>query len=135
MGAVSDDRPKIGTFLLRRYPNLGRRSVPDLKAYSLGLRQRVRSAALRGDRTIPEVAELFGVSLTFVNKMLRLHRSGSDLAPRPHGGATPRASARATTSCCAPQSPLTTTPRSASCANTWPGGRAQRSARRPSRGR
>jgi len=57
-----------------------------MKAYSLDLRQRVLSAALSGDRTIPEVAELFGVSMAFVNKMLRLHRAGSDLAPRPHGG-------------------------------------------------
>jgi transposase len=66
-----------------------------MKAYSLDLRQRVLSAALRGDRTIPEVAELFGVSLTFVNKMLRLHRTGADLAPRPHGGGhTPRLGAR-----------------------------------------
>ena len=66
-----------------------------MKAYSLDLRQRVLSAALRGDRTIPEVAELFGVSLTFVNKMLRLHRAGADLAPSPHGGGhTPRLGAR-----------------------------------------
>jgi transposase len=57
-----------------------------MKAYSLDLRQRVLAAALRGDRTIPEVAGLFGVSTTFVNKMLRLHRGGKDLAPRPHGG-------------------------------------------------
>ena len=34
-----------------------------MKAYSLDLRQRVLSAALRGDRTIPEVAGLFGVEL------------------------------------------------------------------------
>jgi transposase len=66
-----------------------------MKSYSLDLRQRVLSAALRGDRTIPEVAELFGVSMTFVNKMLRLHRSGEALAPRPHGGGhTPRLGAR-----------------------------------------
>jgi transposase len=66
-----------------------------MKAYSLDLRQRVLSAALRGDRTIPEVAELFGVSMTFVNKLLRLHRAGDDLAPRPHGGGhTPRLGAR-----------------------------------------
>jgi transposase len=66
-----------------------------MKAYSLDLRQRVLAAALRGDRTIPQVAELFGVSTAFVNKMLRLHRSGSDLAPRPHGGGhTPRLGAR-----------------------------------------
>lgn len=66
-----------------------------MKAYSLDLRRRALSAALRGDRTIPEVAELFGVSLAFVNKMLRLHRAGLDLAPRPHGGGhTPRLGAR-----------------------------------------
>lgn len=66
-----------------------------MKAYSLDLRQRVLSAALRGDRTLLEVAELFGVSLTFVNKLLRLHRAGGDLAPRPHGGGhVPRLGAR-----------------------------------------
>jgi len=66
-----------------------------MKAYSLDLRRRVLSAALRGDRTIPEVAELFGVSMAFVNKMLRLHRAGVDLAPRPHGGGhVPRLGAR-----------------------------------------
>jgi transposase len=60
-----------------------------MKAYSLDLRQRVLSAALRGDRAIPAVASLFGVSTAFVNKMLRLHRAGADLAPRPHGGGYP----------------------------------------------
>lgn len=60
-----------------------------MKAYSLDLRQRVLAAALRGDRTIPEVAGLFGVSAAFINKMLRLHRAGADLAPRPHGGGYP----------------------------------------------
>jgi transposase len=60
-----------------------------MKAYSLDLRQRVLSAALRGDRTIPAVAGLFGVSAAFVNKMLRLHRAGADLAPRSHGGGYP----------------------------------------------
>lgn len=66
-----------------------------MKAYSLDLRQRVLAAAWRGDRTIPEVAELFGVSMAFVNKMLRLHRAGSCLAPRPHGGGhVPRLQAR-----------------------------------------
>ncbi len=66
-----------------------------MKAYSLDLRQRVLAAALRGDRTIPQVAELFGVSTAFVNKLLRLHRAGDDLAPRPHGGGhTPRLGTR-----------------------------------------
>ena len=59
------------------------------------MRQRVLAAALRGDRTIPQAAELFGVSTAFVNKMLRLYRSGDDLAPRPHGGGhIPRLSTR-----------------------------------------
>ncbi len=60
-----------------------------MKAYSLDLRRRVLSAALRGDRTLPQVDELFGVSTAFVNKMLRLHHAGTDLAPRPHGGGYP----------------------------------------------
>ena len=38
---------------------------------------------------------MFGVSLHFVNKVLRPHRAGEDLAPRPHGGGhTPRLGAR-----------------------------------------
>lgn len=60
-----------------------------MKAYSLDLRQRVLQAALSGDRTIAEVARLFGVGAAFVNKLLRLHRAGADLAPRPHGGGYP----------------------------------------------
>ena len=57
-----------------------------MKAFSLDLRRRVLQAALSGHHTIAEVARLFGVGTAFVNKMLRLHRTGSDLAPRPHGG-------------------------------------------------
>lgn len=60
-----------------------------MKAYSLDLRQKVLAAALRGDRTISEVAELFGVGTSFVNKLLDLHRRGQDIAPRPHGGGYP----------------------------------------------
>jgi len=60
-----------------------------MKAYSLDLRQRVLQAALSGDHTISEVADLFGVGTAFVNKMLRLHRAGQGLAPRPHGGGYP----------------------------------------------
>lgn len=60
-----------------------------MKAYSLDLRQKVLAAALRGDRTIREVAELFQVGSSFVNKLLDLHRSGQELAPKPHGGGYP----------------------------------------------
>jgi transposase len=60
-----------------------------MKAYSLDLRQKVLAAALRGDRTIREVADSFGVGTTFVDKVLALHRAGEDLAPRPRGGGYP----------------------------------------------
>ena len=60
-----------------------------MKAYSLDLRQKVLAAALRGDRTIREVADSSGVGTTFVDKVLALHRAGEDLAPRPHGGGYP----------------------------------------------
>ena len=60
-----------------------------MKAYSLDLRQKVLAAALRGDRTIREVADSFGVGTTFVDKVLALRRAGEDLAPRPHGGGYP----------------------------------------------
>lgn len=60
-----------------------------MKAYSLDLRQKVLAAALRGDRSLRDVAELFGVGKTFVEKVLGLHRAGEDLAPRPHGGGYP----------------------------------------------
>lgn len=60
-----------------------------MKAYSLDLRQKILAAALRGDRTIREVADSFGVGTTFIDKMLALHRAGEDLAPRPHGGGYP----------------------------------------------
>jgi transposase len=60
-----------------------------MKAYSLDLRQRVLQAALSGNHTISEVASLFNVGTTFVNKVLGLHRTGQDLAPRPHGGGYP----------------------------------------------
>ncbi len=60
-----------------------------MKAYSLDLRQKVLAAAVRGDRTIREVADSFGVGTTFVDKVLALHRAGEDLAPRPHGGGYP----------------------------------------------
>ena len=60
-----------------------------MKAYSLDLRQKVLAAALRGDRSLREVAELFGVGKTFVDKLLGIHRAGEDIAPRPHGGGYP----------------------------------------------
>ncbi|HLM55372.1 MAG TPA: hypothetical protein VK422_04545 [Pyrinomonadaceae bacterium] len=53
-----------------------------MKAYSFDLRQKVLAAALRGDRTIREVAESFGVGTSFV----LLSLTASAAAPRPRSG-------------------------------------------------
>jgi transposase len=52
-----------------------------MKPYPQELRVRVVAAAEQGELSIPEVASLFNVGITFVKKMLRLHRNGDDLAP------------------------------------------------------
>ena len=54
--------------------------------YPKELRASVVAAVEQGEFTIPEIADLFGVGLTFVKKMLRLHRAGNDLKPRQGGG-------------------------------------------------
>jgi transposase len=57
-----------------------------MKAYSLDLRTRVVEAVDRGGETQKEVARLFGVSGTFIKKLLRQRRETGSLAPKPHGG-------------------------------------------------
>ena len=57
-----------------------------MKAYSIDLRQKILRACdqrLGSQRTI---AALFGVSLSFVEKLLRRRRATGDISPRPHGG-------------------------------------------------
>jgi transposase len=58
--------------------------------YPKELRTRVVAAVEQGDFTIAEIAPLFGVGMTFIKKMLRLHRAGEDLAPRHGGGPEPK---------------------------------------------
>ena len=60
-----------------------------MKAYPQELRSRVVAAVEQGELTIVDIANVFSVGLTFVKKMLRLHRAGEDLAPRHGGGPTP----------------------------------------------
>lgn len=60
--------------------------MEDLRAYSLDLRTRVVEAMDRQVGTQPEVATLFGVSCTFIKKLLRQRRETGTLAPKPHGG-------------------------------------------------
>ena len=61
-----------------------------MRPYPTELRTRVVAAVEQGEFTIAEIATLFGVGMTFVKKMLRLHRAGEDLAPRHGGGPAPK---------------------------------------------
>lgn len=56
-----------------------------MKAYSEDLRRRVVLAVESGSYSRAEVAGMFGVGMSFLKKMLRLHRAQASLAPR-HGG-------------------------------------------------
>ncbi len=56
------------------------------RAYSADLRERVVGAVDRGEGSQREIARRFGVSLSFVVRMLRRRRSSGGLEPRPHGG-------------------------------------------------
>lgn len=60
-----------------------------MQPYPQELRVRVVAAVEQGEHSIPEIARLFNVGVTFVKKMLRLHREGDDLAPRQGGGPKP----------------------------------------------
>jgi transposase len=57
-----------------------------MAAYSLDLRQKILQACERRLGSQRALADLFGVSLSFVEKLLRRHRTTGDLAPKPHAG-------------------------------------------------
>jgi transposase len=57
--------------------------------YPKELRVRVVAAVEEGPFSIPEIARLFKVGITFVKKMLKLHRAGESLDPRHGGGPVP----------------------------------------------
>jgi transposase len=62
-----------------------------MDAYSQDLRERVAAACDAGDLSQPEVAEAFGVSLSFITKLLRRRRLTGSVAAMPHtGGCAPR---------------------------------------------
>jgi transposase len=54
--------------------------------YSLDLRQKIKAALDRGGCSQRAVADLFGVSLSFVERLLQRERATGTLAPRPHAG-------------------------------------------------
>ncbi len=61
-----------------------------MQAYSLDLRRRVVEAYENGMETIPEVAERFEVSESFIKKLLRRKRMTGVIAPIGHRGGQPK---------------------------------------------
>ena len=59
--------------------------------YSEDLRQRIVDTASRGDGTLRQIAQRFLVSISFVTRLLQLHRATGSVQPRPHGGGNPAA--------------------------------------------
>ena len=57
-----------------------------MRAYSIDLRRKIVESYDRGDKTQSVVSERFGVSVSFVEKLLRRRRISGDIAPLPHGG-------------------------------------------------
>ena len=60
-----------------------------MKPYSPDLRQRIVDTVLRGEGTIRQIAERFLDSVSFVTRLLQLHRTTGSVEPRPHGGGHP----------------------------------------------
>ena len=58
--------------------------------YSTDLRQKLLHAYERHKGSQRTLADLFGVSLSFVEKVLRRHRTTGQVAPKPHAGGQPR---------------------------------------------
>jgi transposase len=57
-----------------------------MKAYSFDLRQKVIDAVDRGIATYEKIAATFGVSQSFLYKLLRQRCATGEIAPLPHGG-------------------------------------------------
>ena len=57
-----------------------------MEACSLDLRERILRTCDESGLTREEVADDFGVSRSFLQKLLRRMREGGSIAPKPHGG-------------------------------------------------
>ncbi len=68
-----------------------------MKSYSTDLRQRIVHAYERRLGSQRALADLFEVSVSFVEKLLRRHRSTGDVGPQPHAGGHKRRLAAAET--------------------------------------
>lgn len=63
--------------------------LKEMAPYSVDLRRKIVLAYERGLGSQREVAEFFGVSLAFVEKLLAQWRRTGNLAPKPHAGGKP----------------------------------------------
>jgi transposase len=67
-----------------------------MRAYSRDLREKIVNACARQFGSQRAIAALFGVSRSFVEKLLHRYRTSGDLGPKPHaGGQKPRLEAAA----------------------------------------
>ena len=57
-----------------------------MRPYSMDLRQRVAQAVDAQEGSLRQLARRFGVSLSFLTRLLTLRRRTASLAPRPHQG-------------------------------------------------
>lgn len=62
----------------------------DMKPYSQDLRDRITQTLEAGEETQPEIAENFGVSLSFVEKLWNRWRTTGQSAAKPHAGGASR---------------------------------------------
>jgi transposase len=60
-----------------------------MKAHPIELRERIVNAVEQKTQTIEQIAILFNVTERYIYKLLKIHRGGGDLAPKPHGGGAP----------------------------------------------
>jgi transposase len=61
-----------------------------MKPYSLDLRERVVRACDEGRGTRAQIADLFGVSTSWIRRLLQRRRETGGVAAKPHGGGRPR---------------------------------------------
>jgi transposase len=61
-------------------------SLSGMAIYSIDLRQKILHAWERRLGSQQAIANIFGVSLSFVEQLLRRHRTTGDMVPKPHGG-------------------------------------------------
>jgi transposase len=57
-----------------------------MEAYSIDLRERIAAACDEGTETRAEIAERFGVSTSFIRKLLQRRRTRGTIAPKPRAG-------------------------------------------------